>query len=326
MKRAAVRIPFALPPRDAAPFDIVALGENSVDLLLVSAVFPQRNGKHQLDDATWLPGGQMASAAAICARLGWRTRYVGRFGDDELGRTSRQSLVDEGVEVSESTVVPRTPNRVAVILVDRTSGERTVLWHKDRGLAMKAAALTREAVTAGRMLLVDCTEIEAATDAARYAREAGRATVVDVETVQPGTHQLLAHIDAIIAAEPFPPALTGYGDPGRALEAMAREFRSPLVAMTLGEGGSLALCGGREVRTAGFAIDVVDSTGAGDAFRAGFAAACLRQPEGEIEDVLKYANAVAALNCRGLGARGGIPTPAEVDALLQGAGGLVSPS
>jgi sulfofructose kinase len=60
----------------------------------------------------------------------------------------------------------------------------------------------------------------------------------------------------------------------------------------------------------------VDTTGAGDAFRGGFAAGCLRSPDGSIEDALAYANAVAALNCRALGARGGLPTAGEVDDLL----------
>ena len=82
--------------------------------------------------------------------------------------------------------------------------------------------------------------------------------------------------------------------------------------------GSLARCGGREFHTPAFSVECVDSTGAGDAFRGGFVAACLRAPEGEIEDALRYANAVAALNCCALGARGGLPTAAEVDRLLYG--------
>ena len=76
--------------------------------------------------------------------------------------------------------------------------------------------------------------------------------------------------------------------------------------MTLGEAGSLAWCNGREIRTPAFQVDCVDSTGAGDVFRGGFAAACLRDAAtADVEDVLRYANAVAALNCRALGARGG---------------------
>ena len=89
---------------------------------------------------------------------------------------------------------------------------------------------------------------------------------------------------------------------------MAREFGAPLVCVTLGAEGSLAWCDGREIRTPAFQVDCVDSTGAGDVFRGAFAAGCLAMPDGDIEDVLRYANAAAALNCRALGARGGLPT------------------
>ncbi len=116
----------------------------------------------------------------------------------------------------------------------------------------------------------------------------------------------------------FPSELTGYESPGRALEALARDFDAPVVAVTLGAEGSLARCGGREIRTPAFRVDCLDSTGAGDAFHGGFVAGCLRAQEGhdDIEEVLVYANAVAALNCRALGARGGMPSTDEVNQLL----------
>ena len=101
---------------------------------------------------------------------------------------------------------------------------------------------------------------------------------------------------------------------------MAREFAAPLVCVTLGAEGSLARTGGREIRTPRFRWTASTATGAGDAFRGGFAAGCLRTPDGDIEDVLRYANAVAALNCRALGARGGMPTPDEVETLLAAGG------
>ncbi len=88
------------------------------------------------------------------------------------------------------------------------------------------------------------------------------------------------------------------------------------MCVTLGEEGSLAWCGGREIRTPAFQVDCVDSTGAGDVFRGAFAAACLREPDGDLEDALAYANAVAALNCRALGGRGALPSAAEVDQLM----------
>jgi sulfofructose kinase len=139
--------------------------------------------------------------------------------------------------------------------------------------------------------------------------------------VRPGIADLLQNIDAIIAAEEFPAALTGHEDLGRALEAMGREYRAPLVCVTLGAAGSLAWCNGREIRTPPFSIDCVDSTGAGDVFRGAFAAACLAMPNGDIEDVLQFANAAAALNCRALGSRGALPSPSEVEQLIDSRGG-----
>jgi sulfofructose kinase len=311
-----VRIPFSVPPPAAHPFDIAGLGLNSVDLVAVVAEYPISNSKQRLQRFARLPGGQIATAMALCARLGWRARYIGSFGDDELGRLSRESLTREGVDIGAARTVAGATNQFAIVLVDARSGERTVLWDRHPDLAMDPAWVPREAVTSGRLLLVDCHDTSAATQAARYARAAGVPTAIDVEKVRPGIAELLQNIDAIIAAEAFPCELTGYEELGRALEAMEREFDAPLVCVTLGERGSLARCGGRELRTPGFKVDCVDTTGAGDAFRGGFAAGCLKGPDGDIEDVLVYANAVAALNCRALGARGGLPTADEVERLV----------
>ena len=315
-----MRIPFQVPARDGKPCDVAGLGLNSVDLLAVVAEYPERNTKQRLQRFARLPGGQTATAMAVCAKLGWTARYIGSFGDDELGVLARDSLIREGVDIESSRTVPGATNQFAIVLVDARSGERTVLWHRHPGLTMERSAVPADAVTSGRLLVVDCHETAAATQAARLARAARSPTIIDVERVRPGINDLLQQIDAIIAAQTFPAELTGYEEPGRALEAMAREFAAPLVCVTLGAEGSLARTGGREVRTAAFQVDCVDSTGAGDAFRGGFAAGCLRAPTGDIEDVLRYANAVAALNCRALGARSAIPTLEEVETLLAAGG------
>jgi len=316
-----VRIPFRVPPRDTRPFDVAGVGLNSIDLVAVVAEYPESNTKQRLLRFARLPGGQSATALTVCARLGWKARYVGSFGDDELGQLSRDSLTQAGVDISASRTIAGATNQFAIVLVDARSGERTVLWDRHPGLTIEPATVPQEVVTSGRMLIVDCHDTAAAARAARYARAAGIPTIVDVEQVRPGIVELLQNIDAIVAAEAFPPELTGYEEPGRALEAMAREFGVPLVCVTLGAEGSVTRCGGREFHTPAFPVECVDSTGAGDAFRGGFAAGCLRAPDGNIEDVLTYANAVAALNCRALGARGGIPTVDEVEQLLMARSG-----
>ena len=312
----SVRVPFSLPAQGARPYDVVGFGENSVDLVAVVAEYPTPNSKQRLQRFARLPGGQIATALAVCARLGCRARYLGSFGDDPLGVLSRESLSEHGVDISAARIVAGATNRFAVVLVDARSGERAVLWDRHPDLTMTPAHVSREAVTSGRLLIVDCHDTAASARAVRDATGAGVPTIIDVEKVRPGIDDLLQNIDAIIAAQEFPAAITGHEDLGRALETMGREFTARLVCVTLGSEGSLAWCNGREIRTPAFSVDCVDSTGAGDAFRGGFAAACLRMPEGEIEDVLLYANAVAALNCRALGARGSMPNADEVAQLL----------
>jgi sulfofructose kinase len=311
-----VRLGLNIPEAGSRPFDVAGFGLNSIDLLAVVAEYPASNTKQRLQRFMHLPGGQIATALTVCARLGWRATYIGAFGSDDLGRISRDSLLEDKVDLSAARTVAGATNQFAVILVDARSGARTVLWDRHPLLTWDPVDMPRAAITSGRMLLLDCHETAAATQAARYAREAGVPTVLDVEKVRPGIIDLLQQIDVIIAAQEFPSALTGYEDPGRALEAMSREYSAHLVCVTLGEEGSLARCHGREIRTGGFQVDCVDTTGAGDVFRGAFAAGCLRDPHADVEDLLTYANAVAALNCRALGARGGIPTAGEIDQLL----------
>ena len=93
-----MRLPFLIPPPESKSFDLAGFGLNSVDLLTVVGEFPTSNSKQRLQRFEKRPGGQIATAMATAARLGWRTRYIGSFGDDEFGAFSRDSLVREGVD------------------------------------------------------------------------------------------------------------------------------------------------------------------------------------------------------------------------------------
>ena len=306
-------------PAEARPFDVAGLGLNSIDLLALVDGFPVRGTKHRVHRLVRRPGGQTATAMVTCARLGWRARYVGSFGGDEHGRLSKTSLRDAGVDVSACRTVSGATNQFAVILVERERGDRTILWDRHPGLRMGPRDVPVDAVTSGRILLVDCHETEAATEAARVARAAQVRTVIDVERVRPGIDVLLKQVDVIIAAESFPIELTGQSELGSALRMMAEQFDASLLVTTLGADGSVALAGSREIRTPGVRVDVVDTTGAGDAFRGGFIAGWLAAGrDADASEILRYANAVAALNCRALGAREGIPNRAEVAHVLAG--------
>jgi sulfofructose kinase len=311
-----MQIPFTLLPAGSRPFDVVGLGQNSVDLLAVLGEFPRSNTKHRIEKFARLPGGQVASAMVCCARLGWKARYIGRFGTDELGQFGVSSLEQEGVDVSAVQIVD-AHTRFAIVLVDQRTGDRTVLWDRDAALSVRPGDVSDEVWSSGRVLHVDCEDIQAATAAAKRARSHGVLTAIDVEAVLPGVPALLRHMDVIIASEGLPEKLTGHHDLGTALAAMAREYGPAVACVTLGQSGSLALCQGREIRTPAFDVPVVDSTGAGDAFRGGFISGYLQGgASAEVEDVLTFATAVAALKCRTLGARDGLPRPADVEQFL----------
>ena len=283
-----MQIPFSLLDRATRPFDALGLGQNSVDLVAVVGAFPRSNTKHRIEKFGRLPGGQVASAMVCCARLGWRSRYVGRFGSDELGHVGLTSLEEEGVDVSAAeTVEART--RFAMVIVDGRTGDRTVLWDRDPALALRPGDVAGEVWTSARVLHVDCEDIPAATTAAKAARASGALTVIDVEAVLPGVPALLRHIDVIIASEGLPERLTGHHDTGTALSAMAREYGPAVACVTLGASGSLAICQGREIRTPAFEVPVVDSTGAGDAFRGGFISGYLQSGmDAVLSEVLTY--------------------------------------
>ena len=288
------------------------------DFLAVADGHPAPGSKTPLDSLSIRPGGQAATAMTAVRRLGWTSRYVGRFGDDPNGRAGRESLARAGVDVAACETVAGATNGLSIILVDRTTGQRTVMWSRHPGLKMNAQDVARDAVCAGRVLLVDCHETDAATTAARYAREAGIPTLIDVEKERPHIDRLLREIDVIITAQDFPMQHTGIGEPGAALRALYEAYRPALACSTLGAGGSLTVAGDVEIRTPGFSVEAVDTTGAGDVFRGGFIAGWLTYGgQADLVEVLRYANAAAALKCRRLGARDGIPEPAEVDALLK---------
>ena len=314
-----MELPIALGPMLSRGFDVVGFGLNTVDLIAVVPQYPDPDSKQQMTAFVECPGGQAATAMTACARLGCRARYVGRFGDDARGHLARVSLEEEGVDLSACESV-RAPQPVSVILVDGDD-RRTVLWSRTPPVNMDAGDVDPEVVTSGRVLLVDCHQTAAATRAATCARRSGVPTMIDVEQVRPGMEALLAQIDLIITARTFPEAFTGITGIGAALAALARRFQPAMVCATLGEEGSLALVGRTEIHTPGFQVPVVDTTGAGDVFRGGFIAGWLAGGiRTQAEDVLTYANAVAALQCRALGARTAIPHRAEVARLIAGGG------
>lgn len=311
-----MRLPVAAPPPGTSAYDAVTLGLNATDHIVVVPRYPEFNSKVEFLSHRVLFGGQAATAAVALARLGLRARYVGRVGSDEVGRLQLASIAGEGVDVSECRVVDGADSQLAFILVDASSGERTVLWSRDPRIAVAPDEISRGLVRSGRALHLDGHNIETEVLAATWAREAGIPVSIDVDKDY-GGERLYPLVDYLVTSEEFPSRVTGIADTRRALAALHERFGCPLVAATLGRRGAVALCAGSFVESPAFEVEARDTTGAGDAFHGGFLFGLL---EGlDLEASLRVANAVAALNCTRLGARGGLPTRAELEAFLSAA-------
>ena len=314
-----MRLPLTLPPPGSRSFDVVGFGQNSVDLLAVIRDYPAPDSHVRAERLIRMPGGEVATAIVTCARLGCHTRYIGAIGKDDNGAVVEARLREEGVDL-EYVLRVDAPNRFAFILVD-AAGHRTVIWHRDRSLEQLAGVIDRRAAASGRVLLVDASDPDGSAAAASAARAAGSPVVIDVDEFDPRLEPLLRSADVVIASASFFTAYARDAGIGDGLRRLVSEFRPAMAVATLGPEGSLALCEGQEIRTLAFTVPVVDSTGAGDAFRGGFAASWLRFGEDTpVADLLRYASGIAALNCQALGAQTGLPVWADVDRLVTGQG------
>lgn len=310
-------MPAPRPPRPA--LDVLGVGANSIDFVYRLPAYPEPSGpraKLHIDGHDRSPGGQTATTLAACAALGLRAAYIGTISSDDHGTFVRDALARRGVDVSRA-IVRDAPNAFAVILTadvsDGPKGERIVLWDREAAMRLTPGDLPADLGGLARLVHVDDVDAEAAIAAARRARDAGAIVTSDIEDAGPRAPDLIDAVSVPIFAEHVPQALTAASDLESALRTLRRRHAG-LLCVTLGPRGAVMLAGDRFIAQPAFPIDAVDTTGAGDVFRAGFIYALLRgdQPP----QILRFACAAAAVSCTRRGAINSVPSLADVNALL----------
>jgi sulfofructose kinase len=294
--------------------DLVGVGLNATDTVIPLSTYPARGSKTEYTTVSTLPGGQVATTVVACQHWGLRTRYIGKLGDDLAATLHREAFSHAGVETRIITV-PGGASAQSLILVD-AQGERTVLIRRDpeARLSLRPTDLDRDSIINARALHVDGYDTEAAILAATWARAAGIPVIADLDELYPNVETLLDNVDYLIVSRDFPSRLTSEPDLEQALRKMHRRYSCRLAAATLGEQGVLAFDGTRLLHTPAFCVPVVDTTGAGDIFHAGFIYALLA--DWPLDRQLEFACAAAALNCTAVGARGGIHSLDDIANLI----------
>ena len=285
-------------------FDVVGVGLNATDTLLLVPHFPAYGGKAPFVREILSPGGQVASAMVACVKLGLKTKYIGSVGDDKRGRILMRSLGNSGIDITHVQLRENCPNQSAYIVIDQTTGERTILWQRPRCLKIVPEHIAPEQILCARLLHIDGHDTAAVEHAARIAHGAGIPVTVDVDTIYHGFDRVLPYVDYLIASTNFPVEWTSQRDPFLALELIQKEYGMKVAAMTLGPHGAMALVDGKYHYSPAFIVNCRDTTGAGDVFHGAFCYAVIN--DYSIGDALEFSNALAALNCKALGAQGGI--------------------
>jgi sulfofructose kinase len=292
--------------------DVVGVGLNATDTVISLTSFPERGAKVEYHHRSVMPGGQVATTIVACQTWGLRSRYVGKFGNDSAARLHREAFTQAGADAKIVTV-PGAQSLHNVILVD-DSGDRTVICQRNERMVLQPEELRREWIVTARALHVDGHDTAAATLAASWAREAGIPVTADLDDLYPGVEELIANIDYLIVSKDFSCRLMEDTNLERALRKMRSRYGCQLAAATLGENGVLAWNGQQLLHSAAYRVPVIDTTGAGDIFRAGFLYGLMQG--WPLERQLDFSCAAAAMNCMGKGARGGIRPLEEIENLM----------
>ena len=292
--------------------DFTGIGENATDIVLRLKEFPARDGKTDTLSREVRLGGQVATAVVAAATWGLRCRYVGTAGSDHNAELHQKDLRARKID-SHLLRVPGAESRLSYILVEDETGSRAVLAHRDPRVKLSPSYLRKDWFQRSRLIHVDGESPDASRLAASWAREAGVPVMCDLDQFRDELRFLLPQVDYPVLSLGVLEPLGGSNDPLAALPAIRAKYGCIAVCTTLGEQGALAWDGHHFRYAPAYRVAVVDTTGAGDLFHAGFAYGLLRS--WDLQRLLEFGCAAAGLNCQAHGARGGIAAVPAIERL-----------
>ncbi len=248
-------------------------------------------------------GGVAATAAVAAAKLGCEVEFIGRIGNDNVGKLIKYDLAEWGVKTTHSNLINGAVSSNAVVHVD-PRGERQITVHRDPNMPRNADWITADMLEGVDCVLCDCTWSEGAEKLLTLAKEKGIPSVIDADLGVENLSKLLVIGEHIAFSNPALCNLTCENDLEKAL-VIAQEQTKGTVYVTKGEEGCYWLEDGQLKQVKGYRVDVIDTTGAGDVFHGALAVAVAQGNRGQT--AVNFANAVAALKCTKLGGRAGIP-------------------
>lgn len=299
---------------------VCGLGQCSLDYLAVVDSYPEIDTKKEVLAWHEQCGGPVATALVALSRLDVKCRFYGITGDDAEGDKIRQSLVDEGVDVWGLKRRAGSSSQVAFIAVEKGSARRTIFWKRPSGDVVGTEELGGDFLDGSDFLLLDGLMSEISIHAAEAAGTRGVPVMLDAGSARPGLIQIAQRSDYLVASREFAVG-SGWDLSPEVLRRKKEALNLRVLTITLGAEGSITLSDGRIDRIPAFKVEAVDTTGAGDVFHGGYIYGLLQG--WDVPDTVIFASALAAMKCRKVGGRAGIPRLAEVRAFLNEKGHMI---
>jgi sugar/nucleoside kinase (ribokinase family) len=293
---------------------ILCAGGAVQDIVMRVEAFPDAGTKVQASDFIITIGGQAANAAVAVARLGAKTRYAGALGDisDDVAAYVVSALEREGIDCQHAVRVAGAMTSVSLIMIDR-AGEKMIATRRGHGLTEAVPPDAATLVADIDAVLLDNRYPNFVTPILREAEKRGLPRVLDLDreaalddVLLTGSTHVICSLEALVGT-------TGEHDPARGLLKLGQHARG-FLAVTNGPEGVYWLENGAVRHMDAFAVDAIDTLGAGDTFHGAFTVRLVET--GDVVESMRFAAAAAAIKCTRFGGLMGAATRSEVEAFL----------
>lgn len=290
--------------------DIIVVGDINVDLILIVDKLPKRGGMQYVENIVRTQGGVGGNISTALSKLGLKTLLIGAVGDDDSGLEAIEELRQNEVDVSRIRIVSGVPTGLMIVIVDR-EGERTMIGYRgaNSGLTIDEEDIRilekSKHIHASGYVFLNKDSGGGSIKLLTYARSIGITTSIDIEGVAIHKKAVLENLKGlfnyVIAGEEEAREFTSEDKQYRLADELLRRLQAEIAVVKLGARGCMVAGSNGSFHIPAFQVEVLDTTGAGDAFNAGFLYGLIRSVS--LEEAVILGNAVGAYKCMGIGAR-----------------------
>src|SRR4030042_2460340 len=283
---------------------VAGIVQCSLDYLSAVDAYPQIDTKKEVLEWNEQGGGPVATALVTLSRMGISCRFFGIIGNDHAGEKIRQSLINEGLDVSGLIKREDAISQLAFIAVEKGTARRTIFCKRPSGKDLKEEELGADFLKGINFLLLDGLMKDVSIYAAKSATALCIPVMLDAGHARPGMIEIAQLSDYLVASEEFSKDL-GWNIVPEVLQKEKEKLGVKVLTITLGERGSITILKDQVFETTAFRIKGVDTTGAGDVFHGGYIYGLLQS--WDIRYTVTFFSVLSAMKCTKIGGRAGIP-------------------